>query len=62
MPRDRLLSTLALVRSGVIVGSKEWALEPVLDQVVDWKRQNTELAKKLMDDVYRLSGTLSKGA
>ncbi|GEM10221.1 transmembrane protein [Rhodotorula toruloides] len=61
MPKDRLLSTLALVRSGVTVGSKDWGLEPVLDHVVDWKRQNAELAKKLMDDVYQLSATLSKG-
>ncbi|BGP09807.1 hypothetical protein JCM10049v2_005681 [Rhodotorula toruloides] len=60
MSKDRLLSTLALVRSGVTVGSKEWGLEPVLDHVVDWKRQNAELAKKLMDDVYQLSATLSK--
>ncbi|BGP01777.1 hypothetical protein NBRC10513v2_005416 [Rhodotorula toruloides] len=60
MPKDRLLSTLALVRSGVSVGSKEWGLEPVLDHVVDWKRQNAELAKKLTDDVYQLSATLSK--
>lgn len=64
MPRDQLLSTLALVRAGVEYGSRRWSLDALLDgdDGADLAAQNEKLAKRLMDDVYRLSATLTKGA
>jgi len=63
MSRERLLSTLALIRAGVEFGSKSWSLDAVEDPSVHRSRGEdmTTLAKKLMDDVYSLSSTLSKG-
>lgn len=63
MSRERLLSTLALIRAGVEFGSKTWSLDAVEDPSVHRSRGEdmTTLAKKLMDDVYSLSSTLSKG-
>ncbi|GAA5999266.1 transport protein particle complex II subunit TRS130 [Rhodotorula paludigena] len=62
MPRDQLLSTLALVRAGVEYGSPRWSLDALLDgdDGADLAAQNEKLAKRLMDDVYRLSATLTK--
>ncbi|BGP50119.1 hypothetical protein JCM10450v2_006030 [Rhodotorula kratochvilovae] len=60
MPRDRLLSTLALVRAGVEVGGRRWGLEALMEDEVDAREQNEELAKRLMKDVYELSGALTK--
>ncbi|ORY76938.1 trafficking protein particle complex subunit 10 [Leucosporidium creatinivorum] len=62
MSRERLLSTLALIRAGVEFGSKSWSLDAVEDPSVHRSRGEdmTTLAKKLMDDVYSLSSTLSK--
>ncbi|GAA6060213.1 hypothetical protein JCM10212_002292 [Sporobolomyces blumeae] len=59
MPKERLLSTLALVRSGVEFGAKEWTM-PSLHEDGDGKEKDAELAKKLMEDVHELSTTLSK--
>lgn len=54
LDKDRLLSTLALVRAGVEFESKIWQLE-------GFGLEGEELAKKLMEDIYRLAGLLSKG-
>lgn len=63
MPKERLLSTLALVRAGVEYRSKVWALD--IDQeasiALSPQERMAELAEKLMDDVYKLSTMLSKG-
>ena len=63
MPKDRLLSTLALVRAGVEYSSKIWAIEIDDDASVALSPQErtVELAQKLMDDVYSLSTMLNKG-
>lgn len=61
MPRDQLLSTLALVRAGVPAGAEAWALDELLQDPTDRATQNAELAKNLMQDVHRLSGALTKG-
>lgn len=59
MPKERLLSTLALVRAGIEYGSKTWSLEPF----GDGDAESVEgLAKRLMDDVYTLSNSFAKGA
>ncbi|GAA5971043.1 hypothetical protein JCM21900_002788 [Sporobolomyces salmonicolor] len=62
MPKERLLSTLALVRAGIQFGSKKWELPALSDGGSGEERrvQNAKLAKQLMEDVYQLSGTLSK--
>ncbi|KAI5476177.1 hypothetical protein MNV49_000338 [Pseudohyphozyma bogoriensis] len=52
MTKERLLSSLALIRTGVEFGGKEWKLDTDEDEV--------ELARRLMKDVYDLSKTLSK--
>lgn len=59
MPKERLLSTLALVRAGIEYGSKVWRLEPVGEGDPE---SGERLAKHLMDDVYSLSSGLAKGA
>lgn len=69
MPRDRLLSTLALVRAGVTYGGRRWGVEEALLEEgmgggadgEDVARLNEEAAGRLMRDVYELSGTLTKG-
>lgn len=63
MSRERLLSTLALIRAGVEFGSKSWSLDAVEDASLHHSREQVmaRLATKLMDDVYALSSTLSKG-
>lgn len=63
MSRERLLSTLALIRAGVEFDSKTWSLDAVEDPSVYRSRgeDTRTLATKLMDDVYSLSSTLSKG-
>ncbi|CEQ40052.1 SPOSA6832_01657 [Sporobolomyces salmonicolor] len=62
MPKERLLSTLALVRAGIQFGSKKWELPALSDggSGEEQRVQNAKLAKQLMEDVYQLSGTLSK--
>lgn len=61
MSRERLLSTLALLRSGVEFRSNSWRLETAEAVDTGSGDSSVELAKKLMDDVYQLSGTLTKG-
>lgn len=61
MSRERLLSTLALLRSGVEFRSNSWRLETAGAVDTGAGKSSVELAKKLMDDVYELSGTLTKG-
>lgn len=56
MPKERLLSTLALVRAGIEFGDNVWHLEQ--DEGEDGAK---DLAAKLMKDVYELSGGLNKG-
>ncbi|KAL8287387.1 hypothetical protein RQP46_003839 [Phenoliferia psychrophenolica] len=62
MPKERLLSTLALVRAGVEYTSKIWTLEIDYEASValEPKERMAELASKLMDDVYDLSKMLTK--
>ncbi|BGP18137.1 hypothetical protein JCM10213v2_006192 [Rhodosporidiobolus nylandii] len=63
LPKDRLLSTLALIRTGMTSQPPRWGLEAVADEGTgsgDGKARMAALAKKLMDDVYTLSATLSK--
>ncbi|GAA5867144.1 hypothetical protein JCM1840_001497 [Sporobolomyces johnsonii] len=62
MPKERLLSTLALVRAGIEFGSKKWELSALGDGGSGEERrvQNAKVAKQLMEDVYQLSSTLSK--
>ncbi|BGP56856.1 hypothetical protein JCM8202v2_004489 [Rhodotorula sphaerocarpa] len=60
MPRDQLLSTLALVRAGVPPHAKEWALDAVLDETAGKLERNEDLARRLMADVHALSGALTK--
>ncbi|GAA5838645.1 hypothetical protein JCM11251_003252 [Rhodosporidiobolus azoricus] len=63
MPKDRLLSTLALVQAGMARGSQEgWNLAAVTDEMCtgDADTRSSALAAELMDDVYRLSAGLSK--
>ncbi|GAA5977541.1 hypothetical protein JCM10908_005008 [Rhodotorula pacifica] len=60
MPREQLLSTLALVRAGVPVGGKTWNLDELLDDSMDRAAQSVALASKLMGDVHRLSSALTK--
>lgn len=64
MAKERLLSTLALIRAGVEHGSKAWALD-LPDSGTgasgDDGERRTALAKQLMGDVYDLSGKLTKG-
>lgn len=55
MPKERLLSTLALVRAGIEFGDNVWHLEQ--DEGEDGAK---DLAAKLMKDVYELSGGLNK--
>lgn len=64
MSKERLLSTLALLRAGIELGSKSWSLGLEGDGTDSVKASNAarlELAKRLTDDVYQLSSTLSKG-
>ncbi|KPV71634.1 uncharacterized protein RHOBADRAFT_56475 [Rhodotorula graminis WP1] len=60
MPRDRLLSTLALVRAGVTYGGRTWGLEALVEEGAEVHSQNEECARRLMRDVYDLSATLTK--
>lgn len=60
MPKERLLSTLALIRAGVEYGSTLWSLD-VASQLSPTIEGLSDLAKRLMDDVYSLSSLLSKG-
>ena len=63
MSRERLLSTLALIRAGVEFGSTSWSLDAVTEPSEHRSREqdSAELAQQLMEDVYNLSSTLSKG-
>lgn len=61
LSKERLLSTLALIRSGIEFGAKEWSLRALREDDDDDEGKDAELAKSLMKDVYDLSGTLSKG-
>lgn len=64
MAKERLLSTLALVRAGVEQGSKAWTLDPPdfgTGAGEDDGERRTGLARELMKDVYDLSGKLTKG-
>ncbi|GAA5881145.1 hypothetical protein JCM16303_004817 [Sporobolomyces ruberrimus] len=60
LSKERLLSTLALIRSGIEFGAKEWSLRALREDDDDDEGKDAELAKSLMKDVYDLSGTLSK--
>lgn len=60
MSKERLLSTLALVRSGIEFGAKEWNLR-ALTEDGDGNEKNVDLATSLMKDVHALSADLSKG-
>ncbi|GAA5937732.1 transport protein particle complex II subunit TRS130 [Sporobolomyces koalae] len=59
MSKERLLSTLALIRSGIEFGSKRWSLR-ALREDGDGHEKDKELATTLMEDVYKLSATLTK--
>ncbi|GAA5838208.1 hypothetical protein JCM5353_006041 [Sporobolomyces roseus] len=59
MSKERLLSTLALVRSGIEFGAKEWNLR-ALTEDGDGNEKNVDLATSLMKDVHALSADLSK--
>ena len=61
MSKERLLSTLALVRSGIEFGAKEWNLR-ALTEDGDGSEKVVELAASLMKDVHELSAELTKGA
>lgn len=63
MPKEKLLSTLALVRAGVEYGSKVWTVETAEHAEIHLSEQErmADLAQKLMDDVYTLSSMLNKG-
>ncbi|GAA6031407.1 hypothetical protein JCM8097_005646 [Rhodosporidiobolus ruineniae] len=62
LPKDRLLSTLALVRSGMTFGSRRWSLEAVVEDGEGGGGEEGErrLAEELMKAVYELSSTLAK--
>ncbi|GAA5988713.1 hypothetical protein JCM5350_001988 [Sporobolomyces pararoseus] len=60
MSKERLLSTLALIRSGIEIGAKEWNLRALREDDDEEERQDSELASSLMKDVYDLSSSLSK--
>lgn len=63
MSRERLLSTLALIRAGVEFNSKTWSLDAVEEpsELHSKEDDSATLARRLMDDVYSLSSALSKG-
>lgn len=61
MPKERLLSTLALIRSGIEIGAREWSLRALREDEDHEDDNDAELATSLMRDVYELSSTLSKG-
>lgn len=61
MPREQLLSTLALVRAGVATGGQTWNLDELLDDSTDRAEQSVALATRLMEDVHNLSSALTKG-
>ncbi|TKA56715.1 hypothetical protein B0A53_01910 [Rhodotorula sp. CCFEE 5036] len=60
MPREQLLSTLALVRAGVATGGQTWNLDELLDDSTDRAEQSVALATRLMEDVHNLSSALTK--
>lgn len=63
MPKERLLSTLALVRSGVEFGSPKWELDTgnTTETLLERDKRTLELAQKLMGDVAELAENLEKG-
>lgn len=63
MQKERLLSTLALIRSGVEFGARIWTLDVMgMSEATGAEDEGrARLAKKLMEDVHTLSKTLSKG-
>lgn len=63
MSRERLLSTLALIRAGAELGTSRWNLDSVCEPSLKHSREEdmSNLAKKLMNDVYTLSSKLAKG-
>ncbi|KAK4701381.1 trafficking protein particle complex subunit 10, partial [Phenoliferia sp. Uapishka_3] len=61
LPKEQLLSTLALIRAGVEYSSNVWSLSMDQDEVRNGERME-ELAEGLMEDVRRLSSMLSKDA
>ena len=56
MEKERLLSTLALVRAGIEYGSTDWVLGDEKEQ-----REKEHKSSQLMAAVYELSGKLTKG-
>ncbi|GAA5867425.1 hypothetical protein JCM8547_007499 [Rhodosporidiobolus lusitaniae] len=62
MPRDRLLSTLALVRSGMVTGAQRWELDALVEESAAWGdiEKKRAVASSMMKDVYELSSSLSK--
>lgn len=60
MSKEQLLSTLALIRSGIEYGAKEWNLRALAEDG-EGREKDIEVATSLMQDVYDLSRTLSKG-
>lgn len=64
MAKERLLSTLALIRAGVEQGARRWSLDALAEGAeddVEAEEKRAQLARALMGDVYDLSGKLSKG-
>ncbi|GAA5902878.1 transport protein particle complex II subunit TRS130 [Sporobolomyces salmoneus] len=62
MSKERLLSTLALIRSGIEFGAKEWSLRALREDEdhEDEENKDGHLATTLMKDIYDLSSTLTK--
>lgn len=62
MPRDRLLSTLALLRAGMELNSPKWDLSILQDESKLASEEGaTSLADALVSDVKLLSQSLTKG-
>jgi hypothetical protein len=64
LPKERLLTSLALVRAGIEFGSISWSLDSLRDteSPTSSPEEKKKLATQLMADVRRLASLLTKGA
>lgn len=61
LDRERLLSSLALLRSGTEVVGRRWSLDCIADDVIGPSTARPSIARGLLDVVHRLSSSLTKG-
>lgn len=63
LEKEQLLTTLALLRSGVEPGARAWRIDPSVLEALGMPQgsSSSDVATRLMDNVYRLAKPFEKG-